>query len=468
MNARISAQKVDSALLKLQQLPTKYITNIDQKVTLYSSRITSKTERTLAKLSRWENKIKSLLQRANPQAAEQLFGNNQPTFSSLLILVRQGQSIALKAQAPYNQYRDELTSSLAYISRQKEGLDSSIIRKASLASSKMEQLNLEENNNEAVQQFIQKRKKQLIIQALQTAGSSRYLTKISKESYYYTETLKNYKELFSDSKKAEQTGKELLNKIPAFHQFVQKNSMLAAIFGQGASSSSPIGQASLAGLQTRASVQSLIQDRILSGGPNAAQSFQSNISQAQAELGKLKEKLSNAVPGTSSDEGEVNFRPNQEKTKTFGQRLEYGTNLQFAKNNTLMPGTADIGLNIGFRLSEKTVFGVGGSYKLSMGTISKIRFSGQGASIRSYADWKLHKQFFLSGGYEMNYLKNPLPTFLQPVQNWQRSALAGISKKISIKTKWFKETKLQLLYDFLCNEHVPLSQPLLFRVGYSF
>jgi hypothetical protein len=50
---------------------------------------------------------------------------------------------------------------------------------------------------------------------------------------------------------------------------------------------------------------------------------------------------------------------------------------------------------------------------------------------------------------------------------WQQSGLIGISKKMNVKTKFFKGTKLQLLFDMLANQHVPVSQPVLFRVGYD-
>ena len=468
LSAAACAQKADSTIASLQQLPTKYLSSIDKKITTYSSRITSKTEKTLTKLSKWENKIHNLLSKADPAAAERLFGNNQLTFTSLLQQVQQGETIALQAQAPYDKYRDDITTSLKYIAQQKQQLDSSILKKATATSAKMKELNAEQDNSEAVQQFIKTRKKQLMVQALQQAGSSKYLAKINKESFYYTETLKNYKELFSDSKKAEETGKEILNKIPAFQQFMQKNSMLAAMFGGGGDI--PAGGGSLAGLQTRASVQSLIQDRIAAGGPNAEQAFRQNIEQAQAELGKLKDKLLNAPLGAGSGGGEMpDFTPtNMQQTKTFAQRIVYGTDMQFSRSSSLMPGTSDIGLSIGYKISDKNVVGIGGSYKLGMGSIDDIRFSNQGASLRSYTDWKLKKQFYLSGGFEMNYLADPVSPYHLPVQSWQQSGLLGISKKISIKSKWFKETKLQLLYDFLSQQHLPVSQPLLFRVGYNF
>ena len=89
INAIGSAQTIDSTLDNLQQIPAKYLKDIDKKIKQYSNRVTTKTEKTLNKLSRWETKIKSLVEKANPEAANRLFGNNQLTFASLLEKVKQ-------------------------------------------------------------------------------------------------------------------------------------------------------------------------------------------------------------------------------------------------------------------------------------------------------------------------------------------------------------------------------------------
>lgn len=463
----IRAQKrIDSTLDNLQQLPKKYLGDIDKKVNQYANRITNKTEKTLTKLSRWENKIKGLLQKTSPETAERLFGNNQPTFTSLLQQVEQGEQIVLQYQAPYNKYRDDITTSLKYLAQQKEQLNSGYIKKISTTSNKMQQLAKEEDKVEAMQQFIKERKKQLIEQAFQQIGKSKYLTKINKEAYYYAETLKNYKELFSDSKKAEQTAKTILNKIPAFQKFMQQNSQLASLFGQPGDAAST---ANLAGLQTRASIQSIIQDRIGSGGPNAQQAFSDNIAAAKNEISKLKDKLLNSSAGAGNGEGPIpDFKPKMEKTKTFSQRIEYGFNLQFDKTNNLLPAATNIGLSIGYKINTKSVVGIGASYKLGMGNIQRIHFSHQGIGLRSFIDWKLKKQFFVSGGYELNH-NEAFQNFgqLKNYPAWQRSALIGLIKKMNIKTKLFKGTNIQLLYDFLSHQHLPVSQPVVFRMGYN-
>ena len=404
----------------------------------------------------------------NPAAAQKLFGNNQLTFGTLLQKFQEGKEISLQYRSQYNDYRDKLTTGIKYLETQKEYINQKLVQPLKEAGKKMNELNELEDKNEAIQQFIKERKKQLIDEAIQYIGKSKYLIKINKEAFYYVETLKNYKELFNDPAKGEEVLKVILNKIPAFQHFMQKNSMLAGLFGMPGNPGSAL---SLAGLQTRASVQSLIQSNIAAGGPNAMQQVQQNIQSAQTEIKKLKDKLLNPLAGTGG--GSLpDFKPNMEKTKTFRQRLEFGTNFQFGHYNKYMPTTADIGLSIGYKINEKSIAGIGASYKLGMGSIQHIQISNQGASLRSFLDWKLKKQFFISGGFEMNYLPilNETNLLLKPpgTSNWQQSALLGISKKVSFKAKWFKQTTISIQYDFLCYQHIPASQPVVFRVGYNF
>ncbi len=464
--AMTASAQVDSVLQTVQDIPTKYIKEADKKIDQYTSRITNKTEKTLTKLSRWENKIHTILEKVNPEAAQRLFADNQLTFTKALVKYKKGESVIADQRVRYDEYKDKLTTSLAYLEKQKDSLDEKLFNKVKAAKQKADQLEKDDAKSEAMQQFIKDRRKQLIDQSVKYIGNSKYLQKISKENYYYVETLKNYKELLHDKKKAEQTALAILNKIPAFTKFAQENSMLARLFG----SPSATGiTASLAGLQTRASVNALIQNQIAAGGPNAQAQIQQNMQQAQAELSKLKDKILKAGGGSSEGLNTPDFKPNQQKTKTFLQRIEFGSNFQFAKNNSYLPTTADIGLSLGYKLNDKSVVGIGGSYKMGMGTIEHISITHQGMGLRSFMDWKLKKQFFISGGYEMNYnAQFQNINQLQQYSDWQSSALVGLSKKIPVKSKLTKGTKVQLLYDFLARQHMPVSQPVIFRVGYNF
>jgi hypothetical protein len=237
--------------------------------------------------------------------------------------------------------------------------------------------------------------------------------------------------------------------------------------------------AALAGLQTRSSVQGMIQQRIAAGGPNAMATIHQNLSMAQAEMIKLKEQIAKSPLSTGEGVGgEVSdFKPNSQKTKPLWQRLEYGFNVQFDKSNYLIPTTANMALTLGYKLNDCGAIGFGINYKLGMGNIQHIHLSHQGVGFRSYLDWKAPAflpslggaggGLYISGGYEMNY--NSAFKNIEQLKNydaWQRSALLGISKKYKISKK--VKGNMQLLYDFLARDHVPVSQPVIFRMGYNF
>jgi len=165
------------------------------------------------------------------------------------------------------------------------------------------------------------------------------------------------------------------------------------------------------------------------------------------------------------------FKPNNQKTKSFWNRLEYGSNLQTQKTNYFFPATSDIGLSVGYKLNDKSIIGIGGSYKLGWGNgWNHIKLTHQGASLRSFLDYKIKGSFFASGGFEYNYqpLSDSVTANRSDADLWTKSGLIGISKIISLKSKVFKKTKVQLLWDFLSYSQVPRTQAIKFRVGYNF
>lgn len=430
----------------------------------YTKRISSKTEKTLVKLSKWEQKIYITLKKVNPQAASRLFSEPNQTFTDALHKYREGKAMVDGYTLRYDQYRDQLLTATKYLEDHKDLLNKTQIEKFNSNQESLEHLERERLASEQLQSFIKERKKQLTQQVLQYLGKSKYLQKISKENFYYVETLRNYKEIFNDKKKAEEVVLQTLNKFPAFEKFMRKNSLISKMFRVPDNYGSP---QSLAGLQTRANVNSQIQSRIAAGGPNALAEIKSNLQQAQSELNKLKDKLMKT--GAGADTEIPDFKPNMQKTKTFKQRVKYGFNLQFERNNSWMPAAANLGLSVGYKLNDKSLVGIGIGYKLGMGSIEKIRFSHEGVGLRSFIDWKLKKQFYMSGGFEFNHyshFKNL--NSLKEIENWQCSGLIGISKKTSINNKFIKAGKLQVLFDMLYREHIPVSQPIIFRVGYEF
>lgn len=460
----------DSSTLRITELPSKYLEQVSSKTSKYYSSITDKTERTLEKLAKWEAKIKTILEKTSPETAQRLFGNNQLTFTAVLQKYKEGKTAADNYKGKYEEYRDKLTTTVKYLDDKKQQLDNNVLKPLAKAKASTDKLNEQLKNTEAVQDFIKERKKQLMQQALQVIGKSKYLQKINKESYYYIETLRNFRETFSDPKKTEELAMKLLQKVPGFDDFVRRNSMLASLFRMPGNTNDPNYQASLAGLQTRAQVNGLIQQQIERAGANGMQQFQQSMQAAQSQLNELKNKILKGGGGSSDAAMPEGFKPNEQRAKSFWKRFELGTNMQTVRANSFFPVTSDVAMSVGYKPNSKSIFGIGASYKIGLGRgWDKIKITNEGIGLRSFIDWKIKGSFWLSGGFEMNY-RTTFNDFeqLKNLDGWQQSGLIGISKSVPVKSKFFKKTKVMMFWDFLSSQQIPKTQPIIFRVGYNF
>lgn len=461
----------DSSISSIHNISIKYLETIDKKIDKYSSAITGNTEKTLVKLSRWEKKVQSLLEKVNPEAANNLFGLGKTTFTILLQKLKEGQEIVNGYRTQYNAYRDKLNTSLRYLAEQKEKVNSKIFQPVKATVKKMNDLEEDIRDTEAIEQFIKERKQQLIEAAFKYLGKNKYLDKISKETYYYAETIKNYKEIFSDPKKLEEAATTLLKKIPGFTDFMEKNNGLSSLFGNafgwGGNNTTALNNYTALGYQSNASIVQGLQQRNMRG-PNIQELTQTNAASLNTPLQELK----NHFPGSANSGEMPDFKPNEMKSKTFKQRLQFGSNLQFGKATNYLPGTADIGVQWAYKLNNKSSIGLGTVYKLGLGSgFNDIRFSFAGIGLRSFADWKLKGGFFVNGGFEYNYNAafrsfRHLPALSgNSTALWKPAALIGINKKYNLgKLKG----NIMLLYDFLAKQRLPQTPALQFRVGYDF
>jgi hypothetical protein len=463
----IAAQ--DSTALATPQIPLKYFDAISKKSNSLEPKLNRKTEKALLQMRKQEEELRRKLFAIDSSAAHFVFDSTQSTYKKL---DRQLQDTLANSQ--YSSYLDTLKTSIKFLEGNPALLsnEKGVKQHIDNANNQLRKLELQIQKSETVKHFLKERKEYLK-QQLSRYGFAKELSKINKNVYYFSQQLNEYKNILKDKKKVEKKALELLSKTKLFKDFMRKNSLLASLFRMPGDFSDP-SQLNLSGLQTRAQVNSLIQNQIAAGGPNGRQVFQQNVQQAQSQLNELKNKLIKQGASSSEDIMPDNFKSNSQKTKSFLRRLELGTNVQSVRSNGLLPTTSDLGLSIGYKITDKSIIGIGGSLKIGLGhNFNNIRISGQGASIRSFLDWKIKGSFYLSGGFEMNY-RNALNGMTIQTRSgvietnvWQRSGLAGLSKIISVKSKFFKKTKLQLLWDFLSYRHVPRSQALLFRVGYN-
>ncbi len=450
---------IDSVIEKID--PQKWSASIERKAEKLQERIISESLHTLSKLQKQEEKIyRKMLTGKDSLLANAALTDIKSKYSELQNKIKNPAIVSEAKQ--YIPKLDSLTTSLKFLDQ------SGVGGKVKDALSKTESLQNKFQQAEEIKKFMRERKQQLKEQ-LEKLGLARQLKQYNKEVYYYSEQIKEYKEILKDSKKREQKALELLSKTKLFKDFMRKNSILASLFRLPGDPQDPLSQASVAGLQTRAQVNNLIQQQIGSGGPNAMQQFRDNFQNTQSQINQLKNKIIQSGGGSSDDIMPDGFKPNNQKTKGFLKRLEFGFNIQTQKAANLFPVMSDLGLSLGYKLNNKSIIGIGVSYKMGWGkSIRHIDITHQGAGVRSFVDWQLKGSFWISGGYEMNY-QNEINRIdqLRNLHAWQQSGLLGLSKIFSIRSKLFKKTKIQLLWDFLSYQQIPRSQPLIFRIGYN-
>lgn len=445
-----------------------FLKAIDNKARKLDRNIRLSTASTLRKMKKQEAKLYRKLRRKDTIAAKQFLTAYiimYKTFEEEIATVED--TSHRKNLKEYLPHFDTLKTSLVFI-QQYTDVNNPINAKVILTQQSIRQLENRIQISNEVKRQLNDRKK-ILAQQFKRFGMSNHLGKLNKEIFYYQEQLKENKALLSSKKAIERKAIDALKKSRIFKEFVRKNSMLSQLFRLPDN----YGTAeSIAGLQTRANVEALLATRFAGAGVNTREYVQDQMNQAQAELSKIKtrlNKLRNGNIGNSSSDIDMpdNFKPNNQKTKPFLERLEYGANFQTQKSNGYFPVTTDVGLTLGYKLNDNSVIGIGAAYKVGWGRgIENIKLTHEGIGLRSYADVKLKGSFWITAGYEQNFFQrfNGLRQ-INNINVWRQSALIGVTKKIKLGAK--RESNVQLLYDFMYKQNNLKTHPLIFRVGYK-
>jgi hypothetical protein len=447
-------------------ISSKYIGIVKSKASALSEKLDKKSATALAHLQKQENRIKRKLFRLDSSRAKELFDGSKARYEALMQKLDNSSS-----PTQYIPYLDTLTTSFSFLEKNKSLVSKAVELDKNLSevSDKLKDFGTSVAKAEDIKAFIKERRA-FLKEQLKNLPFAGELKKLNKQAYYYSAQVNEYKEALRDSKKLERKAITILSKTKLFRDFMRKNSQLASLFRIPDPDDLAGSTASLAGLQTRAGINTLIQDRIGTGA-NVQAMLQENMQSAQTQLSQLKDnvaKFSNGSFGNNSSDTEIpDFKPNNQRTKSFLKRLEFGGNVQTQKARQYFPVTSDVGLSLGYKLNDKSVIGIGGSYKLGLGRgWNDIKFTNEGIGLRSFIDYKIKGSLFVSGGYEQNY-RNAFYSIdqLRNLNSWQSSGLIGLSKKYSISKKL--SGNAQLLWDFLSYRQQPRTQAVLFRVGYS-
>lgn len=450
---KVSAHNNDS----LKMLSPRAVHKMQRKYDRMAKRINNQNKKMLSGMLATEQKLAVAIKDSSGNIRE-LYKQ----WSDKLTAASEG-NINLPLQQ-YNGRLDSLQTILSFLQGSGSislggGIDGAVYNNL---SSSLGQVQQQLQLSHQLQAFIRSRRDFWQPQQLLQAGLMKNFSALNKQVYYYGQQLAHVKTVLNEPDKLFNMAFQYLAKEQAFRSFMLTNSQLAQLFRIPSAS---VNQASIAGLQTRSMVQGMVAAQLPSA-VNAQEVLQQQLSLAQAELNKLKDKV-NALGGGSSELDIPGFKPNQQKTKSFWKRFELGLDIQSQRPNRLLPVTSDIAFSVGYKLSDKSTIGFGAGYKLGWGkNFSNISFTSEGLSLRSFLDIKIKGGLWITGGYEYNYQQ--AFTRIRELQNsnaWQKSGLIGATRKYKIGKK---EGKLQLLWDFLSYSQMPRTQPLKFRIGYQF
>lgn len=474
----------------------KKIARIDKFYRQMDLSLDKQTDRLLTRLARKEASLRKKMMPEDSVKAKALFDGEEQRYAQLRAKLRSTANLSEKF--PLKEYVpgiDSMQSALGFLEKGKLGLSGNQLQQLEQASSSLKALQAKLQNVNEIRDVLKERQQQLK-DALAGSPLASRLTDANKELYYYNQQVLEYKALLNDPEQLAKKMLTVLRKIPAFNSFMQQNSYLAQLFPNTGNYGTT---AALAGLQTRNDVQALLQRQFgsaipsgagvgggsgagISGGPGGAVSggsgapvsggqggyVQQQMDQAQAQLDQLKSKLEKAgiTAGDGSTSGMPGFTPNRQRTKSFLQRLEYGFNIQSQQSSQVIPATSDIALTMGYKINDRSVAGIGMSYRVGWGSgFDHIRLSNEGIGLRSYVDIKAKGNLWISGGYELNYMESFKKISELKNVPWQRSGLLGLTKKYKVRQH---ETNIQLLWDFLSYSQRPQTPAVKFRVGYKF
>jgi hypothetical protein len=460
--------KSEQAFEAANHISNKSLKYIDDKYSKLSNTLQNQSEKLLTRMQQKEAKLQKKLQRIDSAKAPELFQQTKAKYAEFKSKLKAPIDKAIAD--PLSEYIpevDSLQTMMKFFSHANASeISANKLQQIQGVNNQVEDLQARLQAANEIQDFIRQRESQLKA-ALANTNLSKELLGINKEVFYYQQRLQEYKALLRDKKKLEEKAVATVRNLPAFNKFMQKYSYLSQLFPTPHNESTTTA---LAGLQTRTNVQNLLTQRIAAGGntgTNPQQYLQQQVQTAQTQMNKLKDKI-NELGGGNSNMTMPDFKPNNQKTKTFLQRLQYGINIQSQQGTAWLPAMSDFALTLGYKFNENKVVGFSASYKMGWGKgWNHLKLTNEGVGLRSYMDVKAKGSIWLSGGFEYNYMQRfASVTEIKNIDVWQRSALLGISKRYAIGKK--REGNIQLLYDFLHDKQVPQTSALKFRMGWTF
>jgi len=481
---QLTAQSADSLAGKLSNFPSRLFGKIHSQSTSLNQQVTRQTQQYLAKMARNEQRMQQKLASVDSNAAKSLFAGSQQQYTALSTQIRTDtgrRKVILNGQ--YQPNADTLQGALAFLQLHPQllsgagggamasatGITNAAQARLQSAASQFQGVQAKLQDADIVKAYMAQRQ-QMIGQYLAAHPSlesvlGKQYSAMNQRVYYYSQQVQQYKAMLNDPGAMAQKALAVLGQVPTFQAFMANHSQLGSLFHLPGNYSS---LQNVSGLQSKEQVSNIVKGQISSTNTGGAAALQSNLQSAQSQLDGYKAKLSSLGAG-NGDAQMPDFKPNDQKTKSFFGRLQYSFNFQTTHNSYYYPSLLSLGLGLGYKITSSNVVGIGLAYTAGTGNgIQHIALTSNGLGLRSYLNIKIKGSLSATGGFEYNYT-TPFTSYqqLRQIQYWQKSGLIGIMKTISTKSKVLKQTTLSLLWDCLSYYQKPPTSPFLLRMGYT-
>jgi hypothetical protein len=469
-------QSVDSTTTKVLNYPSRLFGKLQAKLSGLNNQLASQTQKALQKMASQEARMQQKMMATDSTGAKQLFAGSANQYAALIQKMKSDTGrLHQSPSGQYQPYVDSLQGELSFLKKNPQLLNANTNGlQGSISQLQTAQAKLQVASQ--AQTFMQQRRAQISQYIAQHASlqgmMSKYTASMGKSAYYYSQQVSQYKDMLNSPDRLEQKALSMVSGLSAYQSFMKSNSQLSGLFKLPGGDGTGAAAQAIPGLQTHSQISQQVQGQITnaaSGGGDGMGAIQSKLQAGQSELDGYKAKLG-LLGGGNTAAAAPDFRPNDQKTKSLWHRLEYGVNFQTTHSTYYYPTTTDLGVTLGYRLGHSNIVGVGASYKMGWGSdFQHIAISGQGVGLRSFLQVAIKSGLSATGGFEYNYTV-PFTSYqqLRQLQYWTKSGLIGLSKTVSMKSSVFKKAQLQLLWDFLSYQQIPQTQPIIFRIGYTF
>jgi hypothetical protein len=299
---------------------------------------------------------------------------------------------------------------------------------------------------------------------------------ITKQTYYYNQKLKAYRNIARDPGILEEKALNRLKGMQGFDEAVDANSIINLNSGstQGMHSAQGVEELEKLGFQTKRQIQKGMSQQL--GSKIDMASFSTNLRTKVESAQKNLTDVKNLKQRFKEEYQKLGFKPNSMKGIPLKLRLEKSLNWQVYRANGNQPAMFELNGLLGFRHTDALTYNMVFGGVLGLGTgFRDIRFSFEGGRLGLNTDLKWQYGFSLQAGYERIF-KEYENTVLKlnengiPIQTYKVTkyyydlAYSGIQKSYKINSKY--SGTILIAYDWLWRRGNSRT-PIVWRFGWK-